>query len=122
MALETEQSLLVPGLDQLVDHRGRGGEADRQALLTGRQPQSESNVSLSGAAVADRDRVLAASNVFAAGEFQDQCLVERGDRGEVETVAQELPARRSAGLVAVAARGSLLYTTRTSCIVPAPRQ
>src|SRR6516165_10392514 len=41
LALETEQSLLVPGLDQLVDHRGRGGEADRQALLTGRQPQPE---------------------------------------------------------------------------------
>jgi hypothetical protein len=38
------------------------------------------------AAVADRDRIVAASNVFAAGEFQDQCLVERRDRGEVETV------------------------------------
>jgi hypothetical protein len=42
-----------------VDHGGGGGEADRQALLTGRQPQSESNVRLASAAVADRDRVLA---------------------------------------------------------------
>src|SRR5215813_6396835 len=86
LALEAEQSLLVSGLDQLVDHSSRGGEADRQALLTGGQPQSESNVRLASAAVADCDRVLVASNVFAAGEFQDQCLVERRDRCEVETV------------------------------------
>src|SRR6516165_11344964 len=71
LALEAEQSLLVSGLDQLVDHGGRGGEADRQPLLTGGQPQSESNVRLASAAVADRDGVLAASNVFAAGEFED---------------------------------------------------
>src|SRR5215831_6237688 len=76
LALEAKQSLLVPGLDQLVDHRGRGGEADRQALLTGRQPQAESDVRLPSATVADCDRVLAASYVFAASEFQDQCLVE----------------------------------------------
>ena len=65
---------------------GGGDEADRQALLAGRQPQPERNVRLAGAAVADRDHVFAASNVFAAGEFQDQGLVERGDRREVETV------------------------------------
>ena len=28
LALQAEQSLLVPGLDQPVDHSGRGGEAD----------------------------------------------------------------------------------------------
>src|SRR5271170_2030742 len=28
LALQAEQSLLVPGLDQPVDHGGRGGEAD----------------------------------------------------------------------------------------------
>src|SRR5215469_5241990 len=76
LALQAEQPLLVSGLDQLVDHGGRGSEADRQAFLTGRQPQSESNVRLASAAVADRDRVLAASNVFTAGKFEDQCLVE----------------------------------------------
>ena len=41
---------------------------------------------LPGAAIADRDHVVAASNVLAAGELQDQCLVERRDRREVETV------------------------------------
>src|SRR6202035_5898532 len=61
-------------------------EADRQAFLAGGQPQSKSNVRLPSAAVADRDHVLAASEVFAAGELQDQCLVERRDRREVETV------------------------------------
>src|SRR6516225_2657467 len=69
-----------------MDHGGRGGEADREALLAGGQPQSESNVRLPSAAVADRDRILAASNVFGAGKFEDQCLVERRDRCEVETV------------------------------------
>jgi len=41
-----------------VDHGGRGGEADRQTLLAGSQPQSECNVTLPGAAVADRDRLM----------------------------------------------------------------
>src|SRR5215472_11662925 len=41
LALEAEQSFLVPGLDQLMDHGGRGGEADRQTLLTSRQPQPQ---------------------------------------------------------------------------------
>src|SRR5215831_15835254 len=86
LTLEAEQSLLVSGLDQLVDHSGRGSEADRQTFLTGGEPQSESNVRLPGAAVADSDRILLASNVFAASEFQDQCLVQRRDHREVEAV------------------------------------
>src|SRR3954468_1846208 len=43
-------------------------------------------MTLAGAAVADRDHVLATSNVLAAGQLQHQCLVERGDRREVKTV------------------------------------
>jgi MarR-like DNA-binding transcriptional regulator SgrR of sgrS sRNA len=76
LSLQAEQPLLVPGLDEFVDHSGRGGEADRQALLAGGQPQSESNVTLAGAAVADRDYVLAASKVLAAGERISSCLAE----------------------------------------------
>src|SRR3981189_2698342 len=41
---------------------------------------------LAGAAVADRDHVVAASDVLAASELQDQCSVERRDRREVKTV------------------------------------
>src|SRR5438270_10853311 len=41
---------------------------------------------LAGTAVADRDHVVAASEVLAASELQHQCLIERRDRREVETV------------------------------------
>jgi hypothetical protein len=78
--------LFVPGLNQLVHQGGGGDEADRQALLAGRQPQPERNVRLAGAAVADRDDVLTARDVLAAGKLQDQGLVQRGERHEVETV------------------------------------
>ncbi len=74
--LKTQQTLLVAGLDQLVDQGCRGGEADREALLTGGQSQPEGNVGLAGAAVADRDDVLAAGDVFRAGKLQHQGLVE----------------------------------------------
>src|SRR6516225_4991303 len=69
-----------------MDQSGGGDEADRQALLAGGQPQSESNVGLPRAAVADRNHVLSASDVLAAGKLQHQCLVERRDRRELETV------------------------------------
>ena len=38
------------------------------------------------AAVADRNHVLSASDVLAAGKLQHQCLVERRDRRKLETV------------------------------------
>lgn len=41
---------------------------------------------LAGSAVSDRDDVVARGDVLAAGEFQRQRLVERGDGGEVEGV------------------------------------
>ena len=41
---------------------------------------------LAGAAVAERDDVLAALDVFTARQFQDQHLVERWDGLEVEAV------------------------------------
>src|SRR6476660_8726683 len=69
-----------------MDQRGGGDEPNRHALLASCQPQSEGNVTLAGAAVADRDHVLAALDVFAAGELENQRLVERRDGGEVETV------------------------------------
>src|ERR1700739_1529410 len=76
LPLQAKQPPLVSGLDQFVDHGGCSGKPNRQALLAGRQPQSQSDVRLAGAAVAERDDVLAASNVLAAGELQDQALVE----------------------------------------------
>src|SRR5207248_11739441 len=69
-----------------MDQSGGCDEADRQALLAGRQPQSKSNMGLPRAAVADRDHVLSARDVLAAGKLQHHCLVERRDRREIETV------------------------------------
>jgi len=43
-------------------------------------------VGLSRAAVADSNHILSASDVLAAGKLQHQCLVERRDRLELETV------------------------------------
>ena len=56
------------------------------SLLAGRQPQAQGDVRLAGAGVADRDDVLAPRDVFRAGEFQHQGLVERGERQEVKAV------------------------------------
>ena len=86
LLLEPQQLLVIAGLDEFVDQRGGGDEADREALLAGRQAETEGDVGLAGAAVAERDEVLAALDVLAAGQLQDQRLVERGDDLEVEAV------------------------------------
>ncbi len=41
---------------------------------------------LAGAAVAQRNDVLAAQDIFAAGQLKDEHLVQPGDGGEVERV------------------------------------
>ena len=84
LLLEPQQLLVIAGLDEFVDQRGGGDEADREALLAGRQAETEGDVGLAGPTVAERDEVLAALDVLAAGELQDQRLVERGDDLEVE--------------------------------------
>ena len=86
LLLEPQQLLVIAGLDELVDQCGGGDEADREALLAGRQAETEGDVGLAGAAVAERDEVLAALDVLAAGQLQDQRLVERGDDLEVEAI------------------------------------
>ena len=43
-------------------------------------------MAFAGAGVAERDDVLAAQNLFAARQFQNQHLVERGDRRRVEAI------------------------------------
>ena len=69
--LEVEQSSLIPGLDQLVDQRGGGGEADRQPPLAGGESQAERDMSLAGAAVAYGDDVLSPVYVLAACQLHD---------------------------------------------------
>jgi hypothetical protein len=99
--LEPEELLVVAGFHEFVDQGGCGGEAHGEALLAGGEAQAERGVSLAGAARPESDDVLAALDVFAARQLQDQGLVERGDRFEVKAV-QALdggkPGRRYSGV------------------------
>ena len=54
--------------------------------MAGGQAQTQGDVGLAGAAVADGDDVFMMFDVFAPGELHDQRLVHRGDGGEVEGV------------------------------------
>jgi hypothetical protein len=69
-----------------VDQGCGGGEADGEAPLAGSQPESEGDMGLAGAAWPERDHVLPLLEVGAAGELQDQHLVQGRDSGEVEAV------------------------------------
>ena len=60
LLLEAQQAFLVPGLDQLVDQGRRRDKADGEAFLAGGQTEAEGDMGLAGAAVAERDDVLAA--------------------------------------------------------------
>ena len=81
--MEPQQLLVIAGLDEFVDQRGGGDEG---RFVAGRQAETEGDVGLAGPTVAERDEVLAALDVLAAGQLQDQRLVERGDDLEVEAV------------------------------------
>ena len=76
----------VPGLHELVDQCRGGGEAHRPSLLAGGQAQTQGDVGLAGAAVADGDDIFTVLDVFAPGQSHDQGLVHRGDGQEVEGV------------------------------------
>jgi len=86
LLLQALEPPFVTGLEQLVDQRRCGREADGEALLAGRQAEAEGDVRLAGPAVSGCDDVLLAVDVFAASQLLDEHLVERGDGGEVEGV------------------------------------
>ena len=86
LPLKPEQAALVTRLHELVDQRGRRGERDREALLAGCQSESQGDVRLAGAGVAERDDVLPTEDVAAARQLQHEHLVQARDGGEVEGV------------------------------------
>ena len=88
--------LSFPGLHQLVDQAGGGGEAHGHATLAGGQSQPQGHAGLAGAAVADGDDVLPALDIFTACQFHHQGFVKRGDDREVEGV-QGFHGRESGG-------------------------
>ena len=67
LPLQVEQSAVVPGLHEFVDQGRGGGETHRHSPLAGSQSQSQGDVGLAGAAVADGDDVLAALDVVKGG-------------------------------------------------------
>ena len=93
---QVQQPSLVPGLHQLVHQRCCGGEAHRHPALARGQAQSQGDVGLAGAAVADGNDVLTALDVFATGQFHQQGLVHRGDGRKVNGV-QAFDGRESGG-------------------------
>ena len=84
--LQVEQPSFVPGLHQLVDQGGGGGESHGHPALAGGQAQSQGDVGLAGAAVADGDDILPALYVFATCQLHHQRLVHRRDGRKVEGV------------------------------------
>ena len=86
LPLQVEQAPFVTGLHKFVDQGRGGGEAHGHPSLAGSQAQTQGDVGLAGAAVADGDDVFPVLDVFAPGQFHHQGLVHRGDGQEVECV------------------------------------
>jgi hypothetical protein len=67
-------------------HEGGGGrEVNRETLLAGRQAETQRDMALAGARVAERDDALASLDIFGAGELHHQHLVQGRQGREVET-------------------------------------
>jgi hypothetical protein len=86
LPLQTQEAFVVTGLDEFMNDGGGGGEAGFDAMLAGRQADTDGDMGFTDTAGAQRDDVLAAIDELRAGQVQDQFLVERGDRIEVEAL------------------------------------
>ncbi len=75
-SLQVEQTPFVPGLDQLVNQSSGGGEAHGQSPLTRSQTETEGDMGLAGATVAESDDVVGALDVLASCQLQNQSLVQ----------------------------------------------
>ena len=69
-----------------MNQGGGGDEADGEPLLAGGQAETEGDMGLAGARVAERDDVLAPLDVLAPSQFQGHRLVQRRNGLEVEAV------------------------------------
>jgi len=86
MLLQRAQAALVARLHEFMHESRRRREGDAVALLASGEPQCQGDVGLAGAARPQRDAVVALLEPFAARQFQNQRLIERGLGGEVECV------------------------------------
>ena len=75
LLMEPQQLLVIAGLDELVDQCGGGDEADREALIwQAARPRSRAMWVLPVPLLPGCHEVLAALDVLAAGQLQDQRL------------------------------------------------
>src|SRR5579859_2374477 len=58
LLVQAQQPFLVAGFHELMHQSGGGGEPDRESLLAGGEAETERNVGLARAGVAERDQVL----------------------------------------------------------------
>ena len=86
ITLQLQQASFVARFHQLMHEGGRGGEGDAEPLLAGGKTESQGDMRLAGAGIAERDDVLAAQDELASSELEHQHLVEAGNGGEVEGV------------------------------------
>ena len=89
MFLQGPQTAFVAGFHEFMDERSGGREGDAVTLLASRQPQCQGDMGFARAGGTESDAVLALLDPFAARQFENQRFVERGLRGEVESV--EIP-------------------------------
>src|SRR6478672_4566355 len=64
LALQTQEPFVVAGFNQFMHESGGGREANRDPFLASGQTETQRDVALAGAGVADRDDVLASLDVF----------------------------------------------------------
>jgi len=72
LLLQAQEPLVVTGLDEFVNDGGGGGEAGFDAMLAGRQADTDGDMGLADTAGSQRDDVLAAIDELRASQVQDQ--------------------------------------------------
>jgi hypothetical protein len=76
------------------------------SALAGDQTEIQHDAAFASAAVAEKKKIFLSRQILAAGQFQHQRLVERGDGQEIETI--EALDHRESGLPDAALGGTTL--------------
>jgi hypothetical protein len=71
---------------QLMNEPGRREEGDWEAAPASGQAERQTGMRLAGAGITQSNDIVPGGEIFAAGEFENERLVERRDSGEVECI------------------------------------
>ena len=86
MLLRAPETALIARFHELMDERGSGGERDTVSALAGSEAERQSGVRLAGSGRPERNDIAALLDPVAAGQLENQRLVERRLGGELERV------------------------------------